>query len=92
MRKNTMKFTNSLYRKSPLEQEIIRMIFKFLENKRNSDQWWKYKGEFNYDGKDYVLEVEARMDNHMLTYRNMFIEYKQGVIDVDDLAARGLLN
>jgi hypothetical protein len=68
------------------------MIFKFLERKPNSDQWWHYKGEFNYDGKDYVLEVDARMDNQMLTYRNMFIEFKQVTIDLDEMAARGLLN
>jgi len=76
---------------SPLEREIVKRLFNFLKNKRNSDQWWKYKGEFNYDGKDYVLEVDVRMDNQMLTYRNMFIEYKQVVIDLDELP-KGILN
>jgi hypothetical protein len=77
---------------APIKREIIRKIFEYLDRKRNSDQWWQYKGEFKYEDKEYTLEVEARLDNHMLSYRNLFIEYKQVVIDIDDMVSKGLLN
>lgn len=74
-----------------LKQEIISYLFDFVARKPHS-QWWQYKGEFKYEGEEYNLECECKYDNQMFTYRNLFIEHKQQVIDVDDLVRKGLLN
>ena len=75
-----------------LKQAIVLKLFDFLKNKLNSDQWWKLNCDFSYAGNMYQLEVEARMDNQMLTYRNMHIEHKQVVIDVDEMNQKGMLH
>jgi hypothetical protein len=73
-----------------LKQEIISYLFDFVARKPR-DQWWRYKGEFKYDGKEYELECDCKYDNQMFSYRNLHIAHKQEVIDVDDLAKQGLL-
>ena len=74
-----------------LKQEIISYLFDYVARKRPGD-WFKYVGEFKYDGVVYNLECECRMDNQMFTYRNLFIEHKQQIIDVDQLVRDGVLN
>lgn len=74
-----------------LKKEIISYLFDFISQKPQN-QWWKFKGEFSYEDKTYELECDVRMDNQMFTYRNLFIEHKQVVIDVDEMVKRGLLN
>jgi hypothetical protein len=75
-----------------LKQEIISHVFDLVVKKGTTDQWGKFSGEFRFDGKDYNVECEARYNNQMFTYRNLFIEYKQVVIDVDDMVRRGMLD
>lgn len=74
-----------------IKREIISHLFDFVSRKKQN-QWWHYKGEFKYDGKEYLLECDCKMDNQNFTYRNLMIEHKQVVIDVNDMIARGLLN
>lgn len=74
-----------------LKQEIISHLFDYV-SKRQYDQWYKYTGEFKYEDKVYNLECECRMDNQMFTYRNLFIEHKQQIIDLDQLVRDGVLN
>jgi len=74
-----------------LKQEIISYLFDFVSRKQG-DRWWQYKGEFKYDGAEYNLECEVRMDNQMFTYRNLYIEHKQRIIDVDDLVNKGIIH
>ena len=74
-----------------IKRQIVKHLFDFLKRKR-SDMWWFYNGDFKYEGRDYHLECQCRMDNVMLTFRFMHIEYKQVVIDVDAMNKNGLLN
>jgi hypothetical protein len=74
-----------------LKQEIIGHLFEFLSRKRQGD-WYKFKGEFKYDGVEYLIECDCSMDNQMFTYKNLLIEHKQQVIEVDELVKQGLLN
>lgn len=67
-----------------LKAEIIGYLFDFVTTK-SRDQWWKYKGEFQYEGRDYDLECECKWDNEMFTYRNMHIGYKTIILDVEDV-------
>lgn len=67
-----------------LKQEIVGHLFDFLARKRQGD-WYKFKGEFKYDGVEYIIECECKTDNQMFTYKNLFIEHKQIVIDVEDV-------
>ena len=73
-----------------LKQEIISYLFDFVARKPYG-QWWKYKGEFKYEGQEYNLECDCMFDQQMFTYRNLFIEHKQVVIDIDDMVKKGLL-
>lgn len=76
---------------APIKREIISYLFDYVCRKKD-DRWWKYKGEFKYQGQEYVIECECRMNNQMFSYRNLLIEYKQVVIDVDEMVKKGLLN
>jgi len=73
-----------------LKQEIISYLFDQVARKP-INRWWQYKGEFRYDGKDYNLECECKMDNQVFTFRNLYIEHKQVVIDIDDMIKQGLI-
>jgi hypothetical protein len=75
-----------------LKKEIIKHLWDYLKNKRDSDRWWKFNGKFIFEGKPYVLEAEVRLDNKFLQYRGMLIEHEQQVIEIDDLVAKGFLN
>jgi hypothetical protein len=75
----------------PIKREIISYLFDYVA-KKPQDRWYKYKGEFKYDGKEYLLEAECRMDNQVFTYRNMIIEHKQVVIDIDEMVQKGLIH
>lgn len=77
---------------APIKRELIQRLFDFLDRKKDSDKWWKYSGTFIYDSREYEFEVECRMDNDMLTYRDMHIAYKTVEIDIAELESRGLLN
>lgn len=74
-----------------LKQEIIGHLFDFLSRKRFGD-WYKFNGEFKFDGVVYNIECECKMDNQMFTYKNLYIEHKQQIIDVDQMIKEGLLN
>lgn len=69
-----------------LKQEIISYLFDFIARKPQS-QWWHYNGTFKFDGKEYNLECDCKFDNQMFTYKNLFIEHKQVVLDVEDVLA-----
>lgn len=64
-----------------LKQEIVCYLFDQVGRKPR-DQWWKYKGTFVYEGKTYNLECDCKWDNQMFTYKNLFIEHKQEIIDL----------
>jgi hypothetical protein len=74
----------------PLKKEIISYLFDYVARKPR-DQWWSYKGEFKYEGKTYNLECDCKYDNQMFTYKNLHIEHKQEVIDIEDMIAKGLI-
>lgn len=74
-----------------LKKEIISFLFDIVARKR-TNQWFAFKGEFKYEGEVFNLECECKMDNQMFTYKNLFIEHKQQIIDVDQLARDGRLN
>lgn len=74
-----------------LKKEIIMYLFDFVARKPH-DQWWQYKGEFQYEGKTYNLECDCKYDNQMFTYRNLHIEHKQQIIDVNEMIRKGLIN
>lgn len=81
----------SSFKEEPLlKKEIIVYLFDHISRKTYG-QWYKYKGEFKYEGQEYNLECECKMDNEIFTYKNLFIEHKQVVIDIDDMVARGLI-
>lgn len=73
-----------------LKREIILKLFDFV-SRRKHGQWWKYTGEFIYQGTTYNLECECTYDNQIFTYRNLYIEHKQEVIDVDELVRQGII-
>lgn len=75
----------------PLKQEIISYLFDYVA-RHPRGQWYRYKGDFNFDGKSYELECDCMWDNEMFSYRNMHISHKQIEIDVDELVREGLLN
>lgn len=72
-----------------LKKDIIRYLFAQMENKARN-RWWQYKGNFIYDGVTYNLECECKWDNEVFTYRHMFIEHEQKVIDITDMP--GIMN
>src|SRR5580692_6026986 len=74
-----------------LKKEIISYLFTQVSN-RPYDRWWKYTGEFVYEKETYNLECECRYDTEIFSYRNLFIERKQKVIEVSEMVRRGLLN
>lgn len=67
-----------------LKREIIGYLFDFV-GKKPRDQWWHYKGKFKYEGRTYELECDCKYDNQMFTYRNLFIEHEQVILDVSDV-------
>ncbi len=74
-----------------LKQEIISYLFDAVMRRRR-DEWWHYKGEFKFEGKEYNLECDCKYDNQMFTYKNLFIEHKQIVINVEDVLSEGFYN
>ena len=74
-----------------IKRELIARMFNFLRDKRDSDDWWKYKGTFVYDSREYEFECEVRMDEAMLTYRKLHLAYKTIEVDITELEARGLI-
>jgi hypothetical protein len=78
-----MKF-ESIKDMPQLKKEIIIYLFEFIARKKY-DEWWHYAGEFKYDGKEYNLECDVKLDNQVFSYKNLHIEHKQVVLDVDDV-------
>lgn len=76
----------------PIKRELVSRMYDFLKDKRNSDSWWKYKGTFVYDSREYEFECEVRLDETLLTYRKLHLAYKTIEVDVEDFERRGLLN
>lgn len=64
-----------------LKREIMVYLFDYVARKPR-EQWWQYKGDFLYEGRGYNLECECKLDNQMFSYRNLFIEHKQEIIDL----------
>lgn len=75
----------------PLKREIISYLFDYVSRKKEG-YWWSYKGTFNYEGKEYDLECDCKCDNQVFTYRNLHIQHKQQVIDIEEMVREGLLN
>jgi hypothetical protein len=73
-----------------LKKEIISYLFDAV-SRRMRDTWWTYKGEFQYQGETYNLECDCKWDNILFTYKNLHIEHKQQVIDIDEFVKRGLI-
>ena len=73
-----------------LKAEIIRYLFDFVGRKPHNE-WYQYKGQFNYEGETYELECKCKWDNQMFTYRDLFIERKQIVIDMDEMVRHGIV-
>lgn len=67
-----------------LKQSIISYLFDYVARKER-DRWYKYQGNFVYEGVTYDLECECKMDNQMFTYRKMIISQKQITLDVEDV-------
>jgi hypothetical protein len=65
-----------------IKRQIISYLFDYVSRKKH-DTWWRYKGEFQYEGISYDLECDCKYDNQIFTYRNMHIQYKQQVIDLE---------
>ena len=74
----------------PLKKEIVSYLFDFVIRKQR-DVWWQYKGEFKYEDETYNLECECKTDGIVFSYRNLHIEHKQVVIDIDDMIKAGVL-
>lgn len=66
-----------------LKQAIIAKLFNWLSRKP-FNQWWKYNGEFIYEGQHYDLECVCRMDRQMFEYKTIHISHKQIVIDIPE--------
>lgn len=75
-----------------IKRELIQRMYDFLKDKRRSEVWWQYKGSFIYDSREYEFECDVRMDETMLTYRNMHLSHKTIEVDIEDMEAKGLLN
>jgi hypothetical protein len=86
---NKMKFERS-HDMCDLKKEIIIYLFDQI-SKRKRDQWWNFKGEFKYEGEVYNLECDVMCDGILFTYKNLHIEHKQRVIDIDEMIQRGLI-
>lgn len=86
---NKMKFERTR-EMCNLKKEIISYLFDQITRKER-DRWWTYKGEFQYEGETYNLECDCKWDNILFTYKNLHIEHKQRVIDIEEMVARGLI-
>lgn len=75
-----------------IKQQLIQRMYNFLKDKRDSDDWWKYRGTFKYENQEYEFDCEVRMDNQMLTYRKLHLAFKTVEIDIADMERKGLLN
>lgn len=84
-----MKFERS-HEMCKLKKEIICYLFDHVA-KKERDRWWSYKGEFKYEGETYNLECDVKYDNVMFTYKNLHIEHKQRVLDLEEMVQKGLL-
>jgi len=73
-----------------LKKEIISYLYDQMLRKER-DRWWTYKGEFKYEGETYNLECDCKLDCVMFTYKNLHIEHKQRIIDLEEMVTRGLL-
>lgn len=73
-----------------LKREIISYLFDYVARKPVG-RWYKYQGEFKYDGKSYDLECECKYQDQMFTYRHLYISHKQVVLDVDDVLKMDLM-
>lgn len=77
---------------APIERELVKRLYDFLKDKRDSDSWWKYQGTFVYDSREYEFECEVRLDESMLMYRKVHLAYKTIEVDIAEFEKRGLLN
>ncbi len=75
-----------------IKRELVQRMYNFLRDKRDSDSWWKYKGTFVYDSREYEFECEVRMDEKMLKYKNLHLAYKTVEVDIAELERQGMLN
>lgn len=67
-----------------LKREIIRKLHAYVAGKAYGE-WYKYDGEFQYEGNEYELSCECKTDNQIFTYRNLHISHKQKVIDIESM-------
>lgn len=74
-----------------LKREIMLRLFTFISQKL-VDQWWRYSGEFKFEGKEYELECDCKYDNQMFTYKNLHIAHKTQVINIQDLVDKGIIH
>lgn len=58
---------------SQLEKAIIGMIFRDVGNIPDDGIWRKYEKKFIYEQQDYIVKCSFKLDNHFLTYRNLYI-------------------
>lgn len=76
-----------------MKKEIIAYLFnEVCKLPRNDDAYYKYHGDFEYEGEVYHLSCECKRDAEMFTYRNLAIEHKQKEIIIDDEFCRQMLN
>lgn len=73
-----------------LKKEIVMYLFDQV-GQRERDRWWAYKGEFKYEGETYNLECDCKTDGILFTYKNLHIEHKQRVLDIDEMIQKGLI-
>jgi hypothetical protein len=73
-----------------MKADIVSYLFYFI-CKKPADQWWQYKGEFEYQGIIYDLECECSHDNEAFIYRNMYISYQQKEIYITDAINKGFV-
>jgi hypothetical protein len=73
-----------------LKKEIISYLHDQMLRKER-DRWWTYKGEFKYQGETYNLECDCKLDAMLFSYKNLHIEHKQVVLDIDEMIQRGLI-
>ncbi len=71
-----------------IKQEIIGYLFEQLSRKPY-DNWYSYKGKFEYEGKRYDLECECKLDRQVFSFRNLHIAHETQIIDVDQLVRDG---
>ena len=73
-----------------IKKEIISYLFDQMSRKPY-DQWYHYKGKFEYEGKRYDLECDCKLDRQIFSYKNLHIAHETEVIDVDELVRQGVI-